>query len=371
LEQKEKERETAIAKATTELAEHEKAIAPRIAEAEAKRNEHIAKLTEDLKSYEATLPEKITEWAAKNRTNVDWVRLNPKSFSAMKGAVTLKKLDDLSLLASGKAARGAYTVTASTDLRGITALRLEVLPDASLPKGGPGRAPGDGNFVLSQIELKVASKADPTKERSIKFASAISDFSQASYPIQNAADANPTSEKGWAVSPNFDMPHWAVFELAEPIDIPEGAVLTVTLTQLFQQGQFQIGRFRLSVAATKKPIGLGIADDLLTIADTPAKEQDEKQKAAIVKYYRTTDKDLQKREADLAAAKMPLPLDPRLVELRAMVAEAKKPVPTDPKLVQLRRDVETSSKQLTNPRLTGAQDIAWALINSPAFLFNH
>jgi hypothetical protein len=371
LEQKEKERETAIAKAKTELADHEKAIAPRIAEAEAKRGELIAKLTEELKSYEATLPEKITEWAAKNRTAVDWVRLNPKSFSAMKGAVTLKKLDDLSLLASGKAARGAYTVTASTDLRGITALRLEVLPDASLPKGGPGRAPGDGNFVLSQIELKVASKADPSKEKAIKFASAVTDFNQVNYPIQGAIDGSITNEKGWALSPNFDMPHWAVFELAEPIDIPEGAVLTVTLTQNFAQGQFQIGRFRLSVAAAKKPIALGIADDLLTIADTPAKDQDEKQRAAIVKYYRTTDKELQKREADLAAAKMPLPLDPRLVELQAVLKDSEKPVPTDPKLVQLRKDVETSSKQLTNPRLTGAQDIAWALINSPAFLFNH
>jgi hypothetical protein len=145
----------------------------------------------------------------------------------------------------------------------------------------------------------------------------------------------------------------------------------VTLTQNFAQGQFQIGRFRLSVAAAKKPIALGIADDLLTIADTPAKDQDEKQKAAIVKYYRTTDKELQKREADLAAAKMPLPLDPRLVELQAVLKDSEKPVPTDPKLVQLRKDVETSSKQLSNPRLTGAQDIAWALINSPAFLFNH
>src|SRR5207244_203730 len=332
------ERHAAIDKAKTELADYEKEIAPRVAEAEANKAKEIARLQLELVAYEEQLPQKIAEWTGKNRADVDWVRLNPKSFAAMKGA-TLRKLDDLSLLASGKAAKGAYSVVASTDLRGITALQLEVLPDPSLPKGGPGRAPGDGNFVLSQIELKVAPKSDPKAERTIKFASALSDFSQVNYPIKGAIDGNPTGDKGWAVSPNFDMPHWAVFELAEPLDIPDGAVLTVTLAQQFGQGQYQIGRFRLSVAAAKKPVALGIADDLLTITDTPAKERDEKQAAALLKYYRTTDAELQKRERELAEAKKPLPLDPKLVELRAVLADAEKPVPTDPKLVQLRKDV--------------------------------
>jgi hypothetical protein len=51
--------------------------------------------------------------------------------------------------------------------------------------------------------------------------------------------------------------------------------------------------------------------------------------------------------------------------------EAQKPIVLDPKLVQLRRDSELSKGQMTNRRLTAAQDLAWALINSPAFLFNH
>jgi hypothetical protein len=51
--------------------------------------------------------------------------------------------------------------------------------------------------------------------------------------------------------------------------------------------------------------------------------------------------------------------------------DAQKPIVLDPKLVQLRRDAELSARQLANKRLTNAQDLAWALINSPAFLFNH
>lgn len=367
--QKEQERLTNVARLKTEIADHEKAIAPRVAEEEKKKAERTAQLAEALKKYEALLPEKMAAWAAANRGDIDWVRLNPRSATAMKG-VTLRKLDDLSLLASGKSAKGAYTVVASTDLRGITALRLEVLPDASQPSAGPGRA-GDGNFVLTQIEVKVAPKSNPDQSRPVKIAKAAADFAQDNYPIKGAIDGNPTGDKGWAVSPNFGMPHWAVLELAEPIDLADGAVFTVTLSQQFNRGEFTIGRFRLSVAAAKKPAPLGIADDLLTIVDTPAPERDAAQSAALLKYYRTTDADLRTKENDLAMSKRPLPVDPRLVELRAMLAEAEKPVPLDTKLAQLRQDVETSSKQLANPRLTGAQDIAWALINSPAFLFNH
>jgi WD40 repeat protein len=370
LEQKEKERIALIEKTKGDLAEHEKAIAPRVAEAEAKRGKLIAQLADELKQFETTLPQRIADWAAKNRGEVDWVRLNPKTITPIKG-IALKKLDDLSILASGGTGKGNYTVVASTDLRGITALRLEVLPDPSLPKGGPGRAPGDGNFVLNQIEVKVAPKSDPNQVKPVKLARAVADFEQQNYGIKGAIDGVPSSGKGWAVSPYFDMPHWAVIEFAEPIDIPGGAVLTVSLLQRFSEGQFTIGRFRLSVAAAKTPVTLGISDDLLTLVDTPKELRNEKQSAALLKYYRTTDGELRAKETALAESKRPLPLDPRLVELRAMLKEAEKPVPTDPKLVQLRKDVEISTKQMTNPRLTGAQDIAWALINSPAFLFNH
>jgi hypothetical protein len=43
----------------------------------------------------------------------------------------------------------------------------------------------------------------------------------------------------------------------------------------------------------------------------------------------------------------------------------------DPTLKQLRRAKELSSEQIKHQRLTAAQDIAWALINNPSFLFNH
>ena len=66
-----------------------------------------------------------------------------------------------------------------------------------------------------------------------------------------------------------------------------------------------------------------------------------------------------------------MPVDPKLSQLRDALAEVSRPLPPDAKLQRLRRDVELSAKQLEKSRLTFAQDLAWALINSPAFLFNH
>ncbi|MDE0734878.1 MAG: hypothetical protein OSB47_03590, partial [Pirellulaceae bacterium] len=80
--------------------------------------------------------------------------------------------------------------------------------------------------------------------------------------------------------------------------------------------------------------------------------------------------ELKKLTKALADSKKPRAVDPKLKQLRDRLAKVSQPLPIDPKLKQLRADVELSKKQLTNPRLTVAQDIAWALINSPAFLFN-
>src|SRR5690606_20506824 len=95
------------------------------------------------------------------------------------------------------------------------------------------------------------------------------------------------------------------------------------------------------------------------------------QSDALMAYFRSIDSGWRNRSNAVAQARAPLPDDAKLVALRQAVEQAKAPVPVDPELARLRHDVEQSIQQAASKRLTVAQDIAWALINSPAFLFNH
>lgn len=83
----------------------------------------------------------------------NWTVLHPLSATSTGGTI-LTILGDDSILASGpNPATSVYTVTASTSLIGITGFRLEVLEDPSLPFGGPGRQPQNGNFVLTEFQI--------------------------------------------------------------------------------------------------------------------------------------------------------------------------------------------------------------------------
>ena len=73
----------------------------------------------------------------------------------------------------------------------------------------------------------------------------------------------------------------------------------------------------------------------------------------------------------VAAAGAAVPPDAKLVALEQRKVKLSQPTSDDPQLVQLRDDAKQSAQQLERIRLTAAEDLTWALINSPAFLFNH
>lgn len=367
---KEKEREKLIGEAKTTLASYEKEIAPREAELDKKQKENIAKAEAALKEQEAKLGELAAAWEKKNDRATKWAALDPKSFTDT-GKAKLTKLADFSILASGPSKKGKYTIIAETSLTDITGIKLEALVDKSLPKNGPGRAVNDGNFVLTEFEVTQAPKSDPKKAVKVALQKATATFNQGSYNVTTAIDGKrPGGSNGWAISGGTGKDQAATFEVKKAFGGQGGTILTFTFDHNFAQDGWQLGRFRLSVTDSKQPIDFGLPTDVAEILEVAADKRDEKQVKRVLEFYSTVDKEFIKRKKEVADAKRPRPIDPKLTELKEKLARAEKPLPEDPQLKALKRAKELSGKQLENTRLTAAQDVAWALINNPAFLFN-
>ncbi len=359
-----------IAAARSELASYESGLAPKMAEAEKEKAAKTAQLDKELKDYEATLPSRLDQWEKAQSTAVRWLPLRPKEMKAPAGT-TLTASPDGSILATGAVKNGIYEIIAETDLTDITGIRLEVLADGSLPSKGPGRSP-DGNFVLSELEVVAAPRAEPAKMAPVKLQKPLASFSQQGLPVAAAINGNKSNPgMGWALSPTTGVTHWATFETATPVGQPGGSILTIRLHQNYAGGAHTVGRFRLSATRLVRPLGLGLAEDYRAILATAPELRTEAQIGTLLAFQRAVDPEYRKRVDALNASRAPLPVDSHLTELRARLDAASKPLPPDPRLVQLRADVEMSIRQAVDRRLTAAQDVTWALINSPSFLFNH
>jgi hypothetical protein len=114
-------------------------------------------------AYTPAGKEEQIEWLALSPIDwagpVRWTAWKPENAEASGGA-TLEPRPNGSVLVSGTlSAQDTYRVTGKTDIQKITAVRLEVLPDDSLPGGGPGRGP-EGGFVLTRFRVGTVPPLD-------------------------------------------------------------------------------------------------------------------------------------------------------------------------------------------------------------------
>ena len=188
--------------------------------------------------------QKFKAWVASaEKSAVSWRPLRPVSAKSNLPLLTIES--DGSVLASGDMSKSDQYVVAFENVpNGITAIRLEALPDDRLPKHGPGRVYYEGpfgDFFLSNIAIAVPGS-------SARLIRAAQSFASGGSTAAAALDDN--KQTGWSINGGQGKPHAAVFELSEPLTSK-----SFTLLMLFERYYAAgLGRFRISVTTTPSAV---------------------------------------------------------------------------------------------------------------------
>ena len=227
----------------------------------------------------------LDRWIAARQAELDaelrWKLLVPTKVVSVGGA-TLKLRNDRAVLASGtNPNRDDYRLEFTNQLSQALGIRLEVLPDDSLPSRGPGRA-GNGNFVLTEISARVESEGKPPRKVPFKSAQAtIEQTEVAKDNIYGRWSANSAIDRdvlgpafGWAILPEVGRPQRLLVEFERPLNLEPAETLVVELRQ--QHGaNHNLGCFRFAItsegSAVRETVGLPLPPEI--VESLPVTEQ--------------------------------------------------------------------------------------------------
>ena len=212
-------------------------------------------------------------------TTAVWEPLSPTAYLSSDGA-TLKRLEDNSLLAVDvRPDKDTYTITTPTSLAKLTALRLDVLADDSLPMKGPGRQ-DNGNLHLSEFEVSVLD-ADTAKTKRLKIRKGTADWNQAGWTISHALDGDLST--AWGIHPKVGESHFAVFELEESLVLKPSSQIVIVLKQLHGTGHL-IGRLKLYATDATGAAAELLPESVRIAIKLPHDQRSEEQRTAIAAY---------------------------------------------------------------------------------------
>jgi hypothetical protein len=221
----------------------------------------------------------VADWEQAQGVNRPvWTILAPISISSAGKATPVKHPDGSIRFEGPRPDVDTYTIQAISDLKGVTAVRLEVLTDNNLPHKGPGRQ-DNGNLHLSEFRVEAGPQATSEARKPVVLQNPSADFNQAGWTIAMAIDGNPRS--AWGIYPEVGKPHQAVFEFKDPIGWDGGAAFTFILEQNHGGGHL-IGRLRLAVTTSPRPIGVStLPDNILRILAIPWEKRSDVDKAEL------------------------------------------------------------------------------------------
>ena len=238
----------------------------------AEKDQHLKPLREKLDALDEKLATVQAAWEKTALTyQPKWEVLGLQNLKAENG-VTLKALPDGSVLAGGATPPSSiFEVTADTKMKNITAFRLELIPDDSLPGGGSGRGAG-GKGVVTLFEVRAGDKKVGLSRISADFKSEESELNLVVRPADQL-------KRGWGVNPEMNKRHYAVIETSRMFS-PSG---TMTFRIGSEYEGAPLGRFRISATDSEYPEV--VPEEMAAILRVPVAERSEKDAAALTKYF--------------------------------------------------------------------------------------
>jgi hypothetical protein len=273
----------------------------------------IHEIESDLQHRYPDWRERLAKWEATVRGNQPvWTVLRPEVVDETTGGQKYLPLEDGSFLAQGYApTKHTVKLRVKTDVKNVTAFRLELLNDPNLPLGGPGRSI-KGTGALTEFAVDVAPADKPKNTQRIKFVKATADVNPPETPLESIFDdksgkkrvTGPVSfaidgknDTGWGIDigpGRRNVPHQAVFLAEKPIANPNGIVLTFHLTQNHggwnsdDNQNNNLGRLRLSFATQAGAEADPVPAQVRTILALPREKRSPAQQAPLFSYWRTT-----------------------------------------------------------------------------------
>ncbi|HSI13123.1 MAG TPA: PSD1 and planctomycete cytochrome C domain-containing protein [Chthoniobacter sp.] len=205
----------------------------------------------------------FAQWLEHERTrSAHWTTLRP--LEAKSNLPLLTAGDDGVVFVSGDMSKSdTYELKFRSDLKGITAVRLEVLADERLPKHGPGRIFYEGpagDFMLSNIELLEGGVKQP-------WARATHSLAKEKFEADKAIDDN--LQTGWSIDGGQGRNHEAVFNLAAPLADGTEFTIKMLFERYFACG---LGKFRISVTTDPVAEAREMPDDIAALLLIPSEE---------------------------------------------------------------------------------------------------
>ena len=292
--------------------------------------EKIATAEKGLKTESPAFNKSEMEWEAKTAAALaEWKNLEPSEITSTGGA-TLTKQADKSILAGGNnPSNDVYVVKfpAAGVQSNITALRLEVLPDSSLPQKSFGRS-AKGDFILNRFEAVIGGKEESPPP--VIFKSASADDSAKGQSVSNLITKTATA--GWSVSgadEKLRIERSAYFFSENAVEIPADGFLIITLRHQSKEADANLGRFRISATAVENPKPAPqIPSNIRKLLSVTTNARSEAQRKELSDYYRTIAPELK-------------PLRDELAKLRKSESDLEKAIPISSVMEELATPRET------------------------------